>query len=299
MKDRVQRAGGKSVWLVLLVAWAAGCGGSAVSAGPSQGSGGSGGKAEPAHRCGTCAAEEVCCFASGDCYSPVLAPDACEPPEQPFTPASGEGGTGGGDLMSQGLQRCSSNAHCQADEFCRPELDASACVAAGYCVKRSCNLQCVGGAECMQPVCGCDGTTYASEAEACQAGVRVAATAACGQPVSQPGPPVIGCANDSQCPNDYSCCAISGRCYESKCAGCCAVPPKGTMGPCERDDQCAPNQYCAGSGCGTAGGCMWRRSAGDCSGELSQVCGCDGKSYTNECWAAAAGVRVARTGQCR
>jgi len=213
-------------------------------------------------------------------------------------PANGEGGTGGGDLMSQDLRSCSSNAHCQADEFCRPESDASACVAAGYCVTRSCSLQCAGGAECAVPVCGCDGATYATEADACQAGVRVAAAAACGQPVAQPGPKVIGCADDSQCPNDYSCCAISGRCYESTCAGCCAVPPKGSSGACERDDQCAPNQYCAGTGCGTAGGCLWRRSAGDCSGEISEVCGCDGKSYTNECWAAAAGARVARVGHC-
>jgi len=297
MKHRSNSVSGTSIFGVLLLAWATGCGGSAAASGPSQGSGGAG-SAQSAHRCGTCSAEQVCCFATGDCYSPDVAPDACQPPELPVTPPAGEGGTGGGDLASQTQQPCSSNAHCQADEFCRPNSDASACVASGYCVKRSCRLLCVGGAECMTPVCGCDGTTYATEADACQAGVRVAATAACGEPVPQPGPPVIGCANDSQCPNSYSCCAISGRCYESSCAGCCAIPPKGTSAPCERDDQCAPGQYCAGTGCGTAGGCTWPRSSGDCSGEINAVCGCDGKSYTNECWAAAAGIRVARSGQC-
>lgn len=288
------------IWLVL---WAVGCGGTSVTSGqsnPGDGSAGSAGKAtEPAHRCGACAAEQVCCFASGNCYSPLLAPEACEPPPPPEPLATGEGGAGGGDLVSSDHRPCSSNAHCRADEFCRPESDASACVATGYCVARSCTLQCLGGADCNTPVCGCDGETYATEHDACQAGVRVAATAACGEPVAQPGPPVIGCSDDSQCPNAYSCCAISGRCYESSCPGCCTVPPKGSTGACERDNQCAPDQYCAGSGCGTAGGCMWRRSAGDCTGELSEVCGCDGKRYSNQCWAAAAGVRVANAGQCR
>jgi hypothetical protein len=37
---------------------------------------------------------------------------------------------------------------------------------------------------------------------------------------------------------------------------------------------------------------------GSCGGELIPVCGCDGTSYTNTCWAAEAGQRIAHDGNC-
>jgi hypothetical protein len=39
-------------------------------------------------------------------------------------------------------------------------------------------------------------------------------------------------------------------------------------------------------------------STSNCSGVLDAVCGCDGKAYTNACWAAAGATRVAHAGGC-
>ncbi|HYJ08961.1 MAG TPA: Kazal-type serine protease inhibitor domain-containing protein [Polyangiaceae bacterium] len=77
------------------------------------------------------------------------------------------------------------------------------------------------------------------------------------------------------------------------------MTPPGTNGPCESDEHCPSGQYCSGAGCGKPGGCAWPKSSVDCSGEASEVCGCDGKTYTNACWAAAAATRVAANGRCR
>ena len=305
MIKKLRKRGG-ALFLLLLTA----CGGSTQSvgagAGGAQAHAGSssapvGGATARVERCRGCAADEDCCLATGHCYSPSRAPEECEPPP-PIMSDGGSGGVAGGagvPLPPQ-ARRCSSNAHCTADEICRPDNDASACVSVGYCVPRSCKLTCLNGADCEKPVCGCDGQTYATEHDACQAGVRTATTAPCGEPVASPGgAPVIGCGTGDDCPDQYRCCEISGRCYPSDCPGCCAPTPPGTNGACERNEHCPAGQYCAGSSCDTAGGCRFPKSAADCGGEVAEVCGCDGKTYTNECWAAAAGSRVASTGRCR
>lgn len=285
----------------LLFALLVGCGGNAQSTQGTDATGSGGGSTQGSvlQRCEACASDEACCLTTGRCYAPASEPEACEPPPPPSVPEGSGGGAGGGPLEPLDQKRCSSNAHCEDNELCRPDNDNSACIAEGYCVSRDCASQCQGGADCITAVCGCDGVSYESELAACQAGVRVAATAPCGEPVPGPGPVVIGCADDKQCPSGQSCCEISGRCYDTSCKGCCAQPPAGTTAPCERDDQCLPGQYCAGEGCGTAGGCMWIRGGGECSGEIKEVCGCDGNSYTNECWAHAAGTRVAKRSKCK
>lgn len=84
----------------------------------------------------------------------------------------------------------------------------------------------------------------------------------------------------------------------SDCSYCCAPPPAGATLPCTRNDECDGPEYCAGAGCGTVGGCMRAVSTSDCGGVVDEVCGCDGHTYTNDCWALAGKTRVASRGRC-
>jgi hypothetical protein len=62
---------------------------------------------------------------------------------------------------------------------------------------------------------------------------------------------------------------------------------------------CGPTQYCLhleAASCRGAGVCLDRPLV--CADEPPQVCGCDGRTYDNPCYAHAAGTDVAGTGPC-
>ena len=231
----------------------------------------------------TCATGETCCLTTGTCFDATTERDTCPTPT-----------TGGG--------ACASNLDCSLDGFCRAD-PGSACVGPGHCVARDNCGGCYGTA-CA--VCGCDGTTYSNVQLACLAGVRVAnVPGACGIPyvVAWDGdsgvPPVrIPCANSTQCPAAQQCCPNTSTCFDPACLDCCRTPPPGTDFPCDTDSQCYPEQYCSGDGCGTPGGCALIRGTGECSGAVEQVCGCDGRTYVNACWATGSGVRISSLGAC-
>jgi hypothetical protein len=211
---------------------------------------------------------------------------------------------------------CTDDSQCPLTEYCA----GNGCGTPGTCVPAPaiCPDDCV-----PEGVCGCDGRTYCNACLAEQAGTRTAPTNAC-----HIGPP--RCVDDAQCPaGDYcqgSGCGTPGTCVpkpevcplyctepgvcgcdgRSYCNAClaeragtrvdpqnlCHEPPDAGPPPCTSDSQCAAGQYCAGTGCGTAGTCVPRPDTCPDYCLDPGVCGCDGRLYCNECLAEVAGTRV-------
>lgn len=107
-------------------------------------------------------------------------------------------------------------------------------------------------------VCGCDGVTYRNNCERIRAGARLAKQGACGNQGQQRS---VTCRSDRDCESDRFCQFRIGTCGD-RGAGRCA----------ERPEVCAEI--------------------------FDPVCGCDNRTYGNECEAARAGVSVQAEGEC-
>jgi hypothetical protein len=111
------------------------------------------------------------------------------------------------------------------------------------------------------PVCGCDGKTYSSACVAARSGVSV---------------------------------AKEGTCEPA------AIPEGGACGTLGTPGQCADGLYCKyHEQCGaddSGGSCEVKPDL--CPDIFQEVCGCDGKTYPNACFAARAGVSTVHEGAC-
>jgi len=247
-------------------------------------------------RCGftTCAEGLDCCFGSGECFD-ASDRSAC---------------------MTVEPDSCVSNADCEPNEYCRSD----SCLGSGTCAPRpeGCG---------RTVVCGCDGRNYESICQAAEFGVRVSHTgtlAGCGQPAPPVeridctsdagcpddgtcvdagycvyGTPLVACSDETACPVGMSCCALSGTCVRDDCEGCCSDLPQGTFSPCDREEDCIGfdhTAFCFRESCSGPGGCGFPPSS--CGGASVPVCGCDGVTYTNVCWAQQERLSIVGAGEC-
>ena len=78
-------------------------------------------------------------------------------------------------------------------------------------------------------------------------------------------------------------------------AGCAAT--SSAVNTCDSNAQCGENLYCnKPNGCGNPGVCELKPTR--CTKIYSPACGCDGKTYGNECAAAGMGASIAHSGRC-
>ena len=257
-----------------------------------------------------CWDDEICCELDLRCVAP--GDPTCAPP-----PGSGDGA-------------CASNADCTGGLTCQWEGASTnipgQCGGLGRCQRLS------DGCSDWDPVCGCDGRTYADPCTAYAAGVRVASNAPCGGVLHQ-GPyvcdsdaqcrhghcdtvrrrcvhddPLYACGRDTDCPAGSTCCARNGICIAPGDEALCAPPPPDTFVGCETDLQCqrfdgtywgvggGDSMFCDADACTGLGGCRW--ALVDCPGTLSPHCGCDGMTYQNRCEIRRAAIRAAHPGAC-
>ena len=158
---------------------------------------------------------------------------------------------------------------CAAGHFC--ELPAGSCNSAdmqGICVATSDACQLL-----WDPVCGCDGKTYANDC------IRRAE--------------YIQKDHDGACDCDPVICPLGQDAVDLNGDGCADTCQSGD---CEHDAHCNPGEYCAKGGCSGVGVCKVMPDA--CTAVYQPVCGCDGDTYGNGCEAAAAGINIASQGAC-
>lgn len=252
-----------------------------------------------------CASGEVCCQTTGACVAASSA--ACPNPAT-------------NDL--NGLKSCGSNADCASTEYCVPDdfrLNSSGpqlprCIGLSAHCQPLANCATCGGSPGACKVCGCDGVTYDSPQAACVAGVSTGAyLGACGQPPSR-GPThdggafTIACGKHDQCPANAQCCFLTGNCFDASEPWRCSLQSSGLILNCASHSECNAgagggsggddSRLCQADTCGGPGLCSTRWPASSCGGEVNSVCGCNGTTYVNECWARSGGTRVAHAGAC-
>ncbi len=213
-------------------------------------------------------------------------------------PCIGEGGNG---VVYPWSAKCC--AGLQSISCAKPGKDGTceACTGAFFCTK-------CGDGICKSPENECNCPEDCAKTQGCKSDEDCPDGQYCGFKSSDsdtaPGPggvckpiPEGQCLGDSDCPEGEAC--SKGLCPT------CLTPPCPCLGKClpvnsgcKSNKDCGDGEYCAfpEGQCGGTGQCAKRPRY--CYMTVMPVCGCDGKTYTNACFAASAGQTVAYKGKC-
>jgi hypothetical protein len=215
---------------------------------------------------------------------------------------------------------------CSTGEFCEPPLGDCAPGAPGSCT----NFFPLGCPLLVKPVCGCDGKTYTNFCFArgsavglshngpCEAPCQAhQATCGSGELCKRPDGDCLQQAEGTCMNTPESCpailapaCGCDGITYSNACIADAAGVSVAAQGPCVppvlcggiSGAACPEHEFCKFSD----GTCAIVDNQGVCMGvpvvcppDLNEVCGCDGITYHNSCFADVAGVTVDHTGPCQ
>jgi len=213
-------------------------------------------------------------------------------------------------------------------EFCEGPPGICSDDAPGWCEARPAACP-----DVWDPVCGCDGNTYANDCERQLAGVWLYYRGECAAELCYQGDPGGVCPRGEFCegpegaceldipgrciPIPSACpflwdpvCGCDGRTYANDCMrqvatvwldyrGECVTPPPECgrgLPPCPDRHFCEYPPGDCGLDPGSTGVCTYMPDI--CPFTFDPVCGCDGNTYVNDCFRAAAGVSLLHEGEC-